>query len=253
MSLRRALIEAAKTPPKAGSIDEIRFLRDHFGKDFLDDTDILSVVEKAGVLQWFKIIPKFFAKNDRALQSSDQMVIGEVCSPRNVESLKTIFGRAIADKEFTSESPLKIAWLRPSVDSWGRSIAFLDGIKSLREIARGLLKGAVKIELWENRHVSNKKLEERLKVYWPWFDDVRFFRSPAIPSNMEMILVGDCDGIAVTHAFTPPQACFPCPIGVAFKSSEMIRKLVTKKIVPELRSLPKPMTQIKNVKKKLPS
>jgi hypothetical protein len=253
MEMRSALVEAAKIKQESGSIDEVRFLQNFFGKDFFHDPAILSLIETTGVLQWFKILPKFFIKNGGTLQSGDQMVIGEACLTRNIESIKTTLEQTISNRSFTQESPLKIVWLRPSVDSWGRSIAFLDAIKKLRGIVSdfsGLSKRDVKFELWENRYVSNNKIEERLKAYWPWFDDVRFFRSNEVPSKMEMIIVDNNGGIAVTHAFTPPQACFPCPIGVAFKSNEMIQKLVMEKITPELRSLPKFAKKTKKSSKK---
>jgi hypothetical protein len=239
MTMRSTLIEAAKTRPELGGMDEIGFLRDHFGKDFLDDKSILSAIEQFGSLQWFKVIRQFYSESHPKLHSGDQRTIGEVCVPKNLQLIKYALERVLSEKEFSSASPLRIAWLRPGVESWGRSISFLDGIRTIRESFEDIRKGSVVFELWENRHEQGPDRKPHLRFYWPWFDDIRVFRSSAVPPKMEMLFVGDSDGIAVTHAFTPLKACFPCPIGVFFESSEMIRKLVAEEIEPNLRSLPK--------------
>jgi hypothetical protein len=245
MLMRAALIEAAKTPPGVGTTGEIEFLRACFGEDFLEGIALNSP------LPWFKVIPKFFGSKIRTkLQSGDELVIGELCVPRNVLQVERMLQQVSSGKEFSPEAPLRITWLRPSVESWGRSIAFLEGIKALREIAKNLRKGAVVIELWENRHWHSNELKPELKSYWPWFDDIRYFRSDAIPSKMEMVLVGESCGFAVTHAFTPLQACFPCPVGVQFHRNENVSKIIDLDIEPKLRSLPTPVKKTKVKSKK---
>ena len=240
MAMRSSLIEAAKTPPEFGGMDEIRFLRNHFGEDFLDDKNILSAIEQCGSLQWFKVIRKFYSESHPKLQSGDQRTIGEVCVPKNLQLIKYALEKVLSENEFSPASPLRIAWLRPRVESWGRSISFLDGVRTIREGLNDVRKGSVAFELWENRHEQGPDSKPHLRFYWPWFEEIRVFRSSAVPPKMEMLFVGDSDGIAVTHAFTPLNACFPCPIGVFFESSETIRKLVTEEIEPNLRPLPKP-------------
>jgi len=242
--MRAALIDASRTPVVAGTEGEVEFLRNCFGEDFL-----AGIVANGG-LPWFKVMPRFFAGNHPNLGFGNQLVIGEACVSRNLMLLEKSFERASSGREFSPESPLRIAWLRPSVESWGRSIAFLDGIRAFRELSKKLLKGAVVLELWENRFGSTSELTPKLNHYWPWFDDIRVFRSQAIPSKMELVLVGDGGGVAVTHAYTPPQACFPCPIGVWFDSNERIDALVSSEVEPNLRSLPKPQKHPKNMAKK---
>jgi hypothetical protein len=176
-------------------------------------------------------------------------VLGELCVPRNVLLVEKLFQQVSSERELSPEAPLRIAWLRPSVESWGRSIAFLESIKALKEIAKNLPRGAVVIELWENRYWHSTELKPELKSYWPWFDDIRYFRSDAIPSKMEMVLIGDGCGVAVTHAFTPPQACFPCPVGVQFHGNENVRTIIDLHVKPKLRSLPTPVK--KNAVKKV--
>lgn len=245
MAMRSALIESAKVPVDNRTAGEIEFLRDCFGEDFLDG------IAANGALPWFKVMPLLFKSNRTTLRSGGQIVIGELSVPRNLLQMDALFQAVTAGKEFSAEAPLRISWLRPSVGSWGRSIAFLDGIKALREIGGRLLKGAVVLELWENRVGSDVELEPNLRHYWPWFDNIRYFRDSEVPKKMEMILIGQGTGVAVTHAFTPPQACFPCPVGVAFSESEKIRQLVSERIEPNLRSLPKPMKGPKKAAKKV--
>lgn len=245
MAMRNSLIDAAKGPLDDRAAGEIEFLRSCFGDDFLDG------IAANGALPWFKVMPLLFRSNRTILRSGGQVMIGELSVPRNLFQIDALFQAVTAGKEFSSEAPLRISWLRPSVGSWGRSIAFLDGVKALREISGRLRKGAVVLELWENRVSSDVELEPNLRHYWPWFDDVRYFRDSEVPKKMEMILIGKGAGIAVTHAFTPPQACFPCPVGVAFSENETIRNLVSERIEPNLRSLPKPIKRPKKAAKKV--
>ncbi len=245
MGMRSALIESARVPLEDGEAGEIEFLRSCFGEDFLGG------IAANGALPWFKVMPTF-SKGDRTtLQSGGKIAIGELSVPRNLLRIEALFHAVTEGKEFSQEAPLRISWLRPPVTSWGRSIAFLDGVKALREIGARLRKGAVVLELWENRFGSEVDLEPELRSYWPWFDDVRYFRDSEVPKRMEMILIGEGAGIAVTHAFTPLQACFPCPVGVSFSENETIRKLVSERIVPNLRSLPKTEKKAKKAAKKV--
>jgi len=242
-SIRDALIEAVKVDKENYTgFDDVCFLKKYFGTDFLNDEKILSVIETTNVLQWFNFIPKFYSNGNLNLKSGDQRAIGEICTPRNLEMIDAAFSRLLLEREISPENPLRIAWLRPRVESWGRSISFLDGVSAIRELtkSKALKKGSVVFHLWENRADQNEERKPSLRDYWPWFDDVRFFRSSALPSRMEMLLVGDGDGVAVSHAFTPPQSPFPCPIGVSFKNNDNVRRLVSQNIALGLRSLPRP-------------
>lgn len=234
MAMRSALIEAAKTPVEAQTAGEIEFIRNCFGEDFLDG------ITTNGPLPWFKIMPTFFAGSRPKLQSGEQMVIGELCIPRNLLLIEDLIREVISEQEFSPEAPLRIAWVRPSVGSWGRSLAFLEGVKALRKIGEQLRKGSFVLELWENRFGLDDEIKPKLRSFVPWFDEVRYFRSPSIPIKMEMLLIGEHTGAAVTHAFTPLNACFPCPIGVAFSANDSVQELISEIIEPKLRSLPKP-------------
>lgn len=240
MDMRSALIEAAKAPVDATAADEIKFMRGLFGSDFLEGI----VADQP--MPWFKVMPMFSGRRAKA-QSGETMVLGELCVPRNLLLIEDLFSDLISKSEFSPEAPLRIAWLRPTAQSWGRSIAFLDGIRALRKFGEKLRKGSVVLELWENRMSSGSEREPQLRSYGRWFDHLKYFRSSSIPPNMEMLLLGDGGaGIAVTHAFTPPLACFPCPLGVAFPANDLVRKMVKEVVEPELRSLPKPVSKAKN-------
>lgn len=240
MEMRSALIEAAKEPAYGKAADEIKFMRDLFGMGFLKG------IAADQPMPWFKVMPMFFSGKREIVQSGEIMVIGELCVPRNLLLIDDLFSELISKNEFSPEAPLRIAWLRPAAESWGRSIAFLDGIRALRKMGEKLKKGSVVLELWENRMTSESEPEPQLRGYWPWFDQLRYFRSSSLPPKVEMLLIGDGGaGIAVTHAFTPPQACFPCPLGVAFPANDLVRKMVKEVVEPKLRSLPKPPSKAK--------
>lgn len=236
LRLRDSAIEGARVPPDNGFADDADFLRDCFGQDFLEGC------MQAGSVAWSKIAPIFFDGRGKLprLKDGSGLVIGEACVPRNLLLFDNILQRLLSEAQTEPDKPLRIAWLRPSVSSWGRSIEFLEGIRILREIVNEFAKGRVEIELWANWHSEAEKLEPQLRSYWPWFDDIRVFRSSKIPQKIEMLLVGDSDGLMLTHAFTPPQACFPCPLGVCFERDEKVQSLMASEVEPKLRSLPKP-------------
>lgn len=244
--LRELAIEGARVPLDGRFAGEVNFLRNLFGQDFLEG------YAQAGSMAWSKIAPIFFNGTGSLprLKSGDGLVIGEACVPRNLLLIERIFQTLSSKTEISPDRPLRIAWLRPSVASWGRSIGFLEGIKALREITRELPKGCAEIELWANWYGDAEKLEPQLRSFWPWFDEVRVFRSPQIPLKVEMLLIGDSDGLMLTHAFTPPQACFPCPLGICFEGNESVQRLVASEIEPKLRSLPEPQKPSKNPTKK---
>ena len=176
------------------------------------------------------------------MQSVDDFISGAIASKKERPGDRSF---NLTQKEISPETPLRIAWLRPAVPSWGRSIAFLDGVRALRELAKELPIGSVKIELWANWYGDAEKIDPQLRSYLPWFDEVRVFRSSEIPLKIEMLVIGESNGLFLTHAFTPQQACFPCPLGVCFEGSEKVRKLVILEIEPKLRSLPKPQKPVR--------
>jgi hypothetical protein len=240
--IRAALVDAAKVPSdKYKGIDDIRFIQRCFGADFLDDQGIISVAESHNVIQWFNLIPKFYSSDNLMLNSGDQRAIGEICVPRNLKLIEAAFSRILSQREISPSYPLRIAWLRPRVESWGRSSSFLESVSAIRKLsnANGLKKGSVVFQLWENRQDWVEEKKPYLRYYWPWFDDVKYFRSSALPLKMEIVLLGDKDGIAVTHAFTHPNSPFPCPIGVCFSKNDNIGSLVSDSIEPILKSLPR--------------
>ena len=233
MEMRSALIEASKAPVDTKAAGEINFMRGLFGAGFLEGV----VADQP--MPWFKVMPMFSGKRAK-VQSGETMVLGELCVLRNLLLIEDLFSDSISKNDFSPETPLRIAWLRPIAQSWGRSIAFLDGIRALRKFGGKLQKGSFVLELWANRVGSESESEPQLRRYWPWFDQLKYFRSSSIPPNMEMLLIGDgAAGIAVTHAFTPPKACFPCPVGVAFPANDQVRQLVREFVEPKLRSLPR--------------
>jgi hypothetical protein len=240
MKMRAALIESAKSPASGNAANEINFIRE------LLDSDFLEGLAADQPIPWFKVMPMFLEKNAKN-HTNQKMILGELCVPRNLLLIQNLFSDLILKNEFSPDSPLRISWLRPAIQSWGRSIAFLEGIKALRFFGTKLRKGSVVLELWENRMHSQSETEPQLRHYRPWFDQLKYFRSPSIPSNMEILLVGDGEtGIAVTHAIMPNNACFSCAIGVSFEASASMRELIEKEVEPKLRSLPKTASKDKS-------
>jgi hypothetical protein len=231
--LRDRLVQLVKVNTHSESKGDIEFFRNLFGADFIEGCF------NQDVIAWFKIIPRFFNENWPRLQSGAHLVIGEACLPRNITLIVELFEKLISEREVSIEAPLKIIWIRPAVVTWGRSIGFLDAIERLRETSREVLKGAVQIELWENRNGFDEKSMPEQRSYKPWFYDLRRFTSDKIPPKMEMLLIGDAGGIVLTHAFTPPQACFSCPIGVYFEEHAAFQELMNSEVHGGLRSLPR--------------
>jgi hypothetical protein len=231
--LREQLIERVKAGVSGGSDGDVEFLRDCFGEDFLQGC------VGQGVVAWFKVIPQFFNQDWPRLASGARLIIGEACLSRNIAIIVELFEKIIAEREVSIEVPLKIIWVRPAVVTWGRSIGILEAIDRLRETSRLVSTGAVQIELWENRRGFEGKTMVEQRSYRPWFDDLRRFTSDKIPPDLEMLLIGDSGGLVLTHAFTPPQACFPCPIGVYFEEHAAFQEIMKLEVHGGLRSLPR--------------
>lgn len=231
--LREQLVDRVKAGATGESTGDVEFFQSLFGGDFLEGSS------HQGVISWFKVVPRFFKETWPELESGARLVIGEACLPRNISLIVELFEKIISEREVSIETPLKIIWVRPAVGSWGRSINFLEAIDWLRNASCDVLKGAVQIELWENRGGFEGKSMPKQQSYKPWFDDLRRFTSGRIPPTVEMLLIGDAGGIATTHAFTPPKACFPCPIGVYFEEHTAFQELMNSEVHGGLRSLPR--------------
>ena len=181
----------------------------------------------------------FFNENWPRLKSGAHLVIGEACLPRNITLIVELFEKLISEREVSVDAPLKIIWIRPAVVTWGRSIGFLDAIERLWNTSREVADGAVQIELWENRSGFDEKSMPQQRSYKPWFYDLKRFNSEKIPPKTEMLLIGDAGGIVLTHAFTPNNACLPCPIGVYFEDNKAFQELMNTEVHGGLRSLPR--------------
>jgi hypothetical protein len=230
-TLRDQLVKQAQIKVPEGSSGEVEFFRKFFGDDFLEGSMI------KGMLAWYKIIPPFFKEDWPSLKSGTRLAIGDAALPRNTSLIGELIQDVLSEREVTTDSPLRIVWIRPAVSSWGRSIGFLEALEHLREIInREALKGAVTIELWEK---SGGITKPQQRSYEKWFDSLKRFSSKEIPDKVEMLLVGDTGGLALTHAFTPPQSGFPCPIGVFFRDHPAIQELMKSEVHGGLRSLPK--------------
>lgn len=232
-NLRERLIQLVKNTPNSDSLRDIEFFRNLFGEDFIEGCF------NQGTIAWFKIIPRFFNENWPRLKSGAHLIIGESCVPRNISLIIELFERVISQREVSTEEPLKIIWVRPAVASWGRNIAFLDALSWLRKISGEVANESVHIELWENRFGFDEKGIPLQRSYQPWFYGLRRFTSEKIPPKTEMLLIGDAGGIILTHAFTPNNACFPCPIGVYFEDNDSFQELMNSEVYGGLRSLPR--------------
>ncbi|MDA7518678.1 hypothetical protein N8522_01705 [Akkermansiaceae bacterium] len=231
--LRDALVRKLQSDYEAGSEEELEFLRKLFGQDFL--TGCVT----GNVLAWFKIIPRFFKERWPRLESGVHLAVGEAAVLRNLTLVLDLLEKVLSEREVSAEFPLKIVWIRPSVGSWGRSFGFLDAVEALRVKSKGVPKGAVQIELWESSGGIDAKTGPQQRSYEAWFDGLKRFSSRKIPAKMEMLLIGDAGGVALSHAFTPPQSYCPCPIGVYFEEHAGIQELMSSEVHGGLRALPR--------------
>jgi hypothetical protein len=238
--LRGELISCVTTPATIDPNGEIEFLRGLFGNDFLDGC------AKQGVVAWFTLVPKLFSSDWPVMGSGARLIVGDVCLSRNISQIISLFENLISEREVTTETPLKIVWVRPAVKSWGRSIGFLESISALREAAHGFAKGEVEIELWEQSGRFEEKGFPQQRSYEKWFDKLKRFSSSRIPPKVEMLLVGDAGGIVLTHAYTPAKSCFPCPLGIFFEENDTFQELMKSEVHGGLRSLPRLAKKKKN-------
>ena len=232
-ALRDQLVNRVKSNIPSGSSGEVEFFREYFGDDFLEGYFV------QGVMAWFKLIPRFFKENWPVLKSGTRLVIGDAALPRNISLIIDLIEKVLSEREVSVHSPLKIVWIRPAVDSWGRSIGFLEAIEAIRDVGRRALKDAVQIELWERSGGGTSNTGPEQRSYGPWFNSLKRFPSRNIPGKTEMLLVGDAGGIVLTHAFSPYQSCFPCPIGVYFEEHPAFQELMKSEVHGGLRSLPR--------------
>lgn len=230
-ALRDELVKQSHVMVSGSFLEELDFFRRLFGDDFLEG----SVIN--GTLAWYRVIPQFFKENWPSLKSGARLVVGDAALPRNIYLIGEMIKDVLSEREVSTDSPLRIVWIRPAVRSWGRSIVFLEAIAYLREIiSREANKGEVTIDLWEKIGGITKP-EQR--SYEKWFDGLKRFPAKNIPEKVEMLLVGDAGGLVLTHACTPPQAGFPCPIGVFVNEHSTLQELMAYEVHGGLRSLPK--------------
>lgn len=232
--MRREAIETSQLASNETSTPDLEFFRKYFGQDFLKGCN------PSEPLAWTKIVDPFFKNGGRLqrLESGAGVIIGESSIQRNLALLKDISQTVRADTNLPKNAPLRIIWIRPAVESWGRSLTFLNSIQHILTWSKELHGGAVQLELWANWIEDHDPVDPPLRFYRDWFANVRVFRSKEVPPKTEMLLIGNSDGLILTHAFTPPQSRFPCPIGVCFEQNEGIRRLIVSEIEPKLRSLP---------------
>ena len=231
--LRDRLIDRVKTTAVMDSIGEIGFLRGVFGDEFLEGYATRDAVA------WFRLVPRLFNNEWPAQISGESLVVGDVSLSRNIAKIIDLFEEVISEREVSVETPLRIVWVRPAVASWGRSIGFLDSIGRLRDASREVAVGAVSIELWEQSGNFEGREFPWQRAYEKWFDKLRRFSSEMIPPKVEMLLIGEAGGIVLTHAYTPPGGCFPCPLGVFFGEHANFQNLMASEVHGGLRSLPR--------------
>lgn len=241
-ALRQKIITQATVESNGRSTteDDLKLIRHLFGSDYLEG------IEHSGHINWNLLMRNYAADKQLLLRSGASVIFGSGDLARNRSLLLRLITSEIGTNKYSKANPLEVTWIRPHVASWGRSMSIFETIAEIKH-------GVSELNVSEH-HVSyivaeNRELDDVLKgqpeiksyksrVNFEGFDEAKYFRSNALPPNVEIILVGRGGGIVLSHSFYAPNSPLPIPVGVFFEKMDKITDYFATHAISQLKAFP---------------